>query len=119
MKRLGAILKRARGKQSRVQFARKLGLSYTFTRAMEHGLRFPSDEVLLGIAERIDRDSSELLLAAYADRSPLLAKVLAERGIELPPEDDAELRPKEAGERPEQEQEENERPADVQVAKRF
>lgn len=87
MNRLGLILKRARGKQSRVQFARKLGLSYTFVRAMEHGLRFPSDKVLLEIAERLQVDSGDLLMAAYCDRSPQLAEVLEQRGLELPEED--------------------------------
>lgn len=85
MMRLGAILKRARGKESRVQFARKLELSYTFVRAMEHGLRFPSDKVLLDIAGRLGESSEELLLAAYCDRSPLLADVLKNRGIAVPP----------------------------------
>lgn len=87
MNRLGLILKRARGKQSRVQFARKLGLSYTFVRAMEHGLRFPSDKVLLEIAERLKVDPGDLLMAAYCDRSPQLAEVLEQRGLELPEED--------------------------------
>jgi transcriptional regulator with XRE-family HTH domain len=91
MNRLGLILKRARGKQSRVQFARKLGLSYTFVRAMEHGLRFPSDKVLLEIAERLKVDPGELLMAAYCDRSPQLAEVLEQRGLDLPEEDQAVL----------------------------
>lgn len=82
--RLGTILKNARGKESRVQFARKLELSYTFVRAMEHGLRFPSDKVLLDIAERLGVNSEELLLAAYCDRSPELASVLKRRGIAIP-----------------------------------
>ena len=84
MMRLGAILKNARGKESRVQFARKLELSYTFVRAMEHGLRFPSDKVLLEIADRLGENSEELLLAAYCDRSPLLAEVLSARGVAIP-----------------------------------
>jgi len=87
MNRLGLILKKSRGKQSRVQFARKLGLSYTFVRAMEHGLRFPSDKVLLEIAERLQVDPGDLLLAAYCDRSPQLAEVLVARGLDLPEED--------------------------------
>lgn len=66
-----------------MQFARKLGLSYTFVRAMEHGLRYPSDKVLLEIAQRLGLDADELLLAAYCDRSPYLAKVLAGRGIQI------------------------------------
>ena len=88
MMRLGAILKKARGKESRVQFARKLELSYTFVRAMEHGLRFPSDKVLLDIADRLGESSEELLLAAYCDRSPLLAEVLKARGVAVPPSGD-------------------------------
>jgi transcriptional regulator with XRE-family HTH domain len=84
MMRLGAILKRARGKESRVQFARKLELSYTFVRAMEHGLRYPSDKVLMEIAERLGVDPEEMFLAAYCDRSPMLAQVLRDRGVTLP-----------------------------------
>lgn len=84
MMRLGSILKSARGKESRVQFARKLELSYTFVRAMEHGLRFPSDKVLLEIAERLGENPENLLLAAYCDRSPLLADVLIGRGVAVP-----------------------------------
>ena len=85
MMKLGNILQRARGKESRVQFARRLGLSYTFVRAMEHGMRHPSDRVLIEIADRLGLDSSELLLAAYCDRSPMLARVLETRGIEVEP----------------------------------
>lgn len=84
MMRLGTILKNARGKESRVQFARKLELSYTFVRAMEHGLRFPSDKVLLDIAERLSVNPEELLLAAYCDRSPQLTSVLKRRGLAIP-----------------------------------
>lgn len=85
MMKLGNILQRTRGKESRVQFARRLGLSYTFVRAMEHGMRHPSDRVLVEIADRLGLDSSELLLAAYCDRSPMLARVLETRGIEVEP----------------------------------
>ncbi|HIG11669.1 MAG: helix-turn-helix transcriptional regulator [bacterium] len=85
MMRLGSVLKNARGKESRAQFARKLELSYTFVRAMEHGLRFPSDKVLLDIADRLGENADELLLAAYCDRSPLLAEVLEARGVTIPP----------------------------------
>lgn len=91
MNRLGLILKWARGDQSRVQFARKLGLSYTFVRAMEHGLRFPSDRVLLEIADRLSVDAGDLLLAAYCDRSPDLGEVLAARGVELPADEEEEF----------------------------
>ena len=85
MMKLGNILQRTRGKESRVQFARRLGLSYTFVRAMEHGMRHPSDRGLVEIADRLGLDSSELLLAAYCDRSPMLARVLETRGIEVEP----------------------------------
>ena len=85
MMKLGNILQRTRGKESRVQFARRLGLSYTFVRAMEHGMRHPSDRVLVELADRLGLDSSELLLAAYSDRSPMLARVLDTRGIEVEP----------------------------------
>ncbi|MFT7484667.1 MAG: transcriptional regulator with XRE-family HTH domain [Candidatus Paceibacteria bacterium] len=91
MMRLGAILKKARGKESRVQFARKLELSYTFVRAMEHGLRFPSDKVLLEIASRLGENPERLLLAAYCDRSPLLAEVLSGRGVAVPEGEDAPI----------------------------
>jgi transcriptional regulator with XRE-family HTH domain len=84
MMRLGSILKKARGKESRVQFARKLELSYTFVRAMEHGLRFPSDKVLQEIAGRLGANPDELLLAAYCDRSLPLANVLGARGVLIP-----------------------------------
>ena len=85
MMKLGNILQRTRGKESRVQFARRLGLSYTFVRAMEHGMRHPSDRVLVEIADRLGLDSSELLLAAYCDRSPMLARVLETKGIDVEP----------------------------------
>lgn len=84
MQRLGTILKRARGRESRVQFARRLGLSYTFVRAMEHGQRFPSDKVLLDIAGRLGLEPTEFLLAAWCDRSPDLDRVLRELGVHLP-----------------------------------
>ena len=100
MMRLGAILKKARGKESRVQFARKLELSYTFVRAMEHGLRFPSDKVLLDIADRLGESSEELLLAAYCDRSPLLAEVLKARGIAIPVGGEEVIEPTAAREAP-------------------
>jgi len=85
MMKLGNILQRTRGKESRVQFARRLGLSYTFVRAMEHGMRHPSDRVLVEIADRLSLDASELLLAAYCDRSPMLARVLETKGIDVEP----------------------------------
>ena len=114
MSRLGEILRESRGKESRVQFARKLGLSYTFVRAMEHGLRFPSDKVLTEIAQRLELDAEELLLAAYCDRSPALATVLAGRGIAI-----AAHQPEGAPEETEEEPPREGTPPAVQVAKRF
>jgi transcriptional regulator with XRE-family HTH domain len=84
MRRLAALLKRARGSVGRVHFARQVGLSYTFVRAVEHGERYPSDKVLLEIAECLGEDPEELFLAVYCDRSPYLAQVLRGRGITLP-----------------------------------
>ena len=52
---------------------------------MEHGMRHPSDRVLIEIADRLCLDSSELLLAAYCDRSPMLARVLETKGVEVEP----------------------------------
>lgn len=114
MSRLGEILRNSRGKESRVQFARKLGLSYTFVRAMEHGLRYPSDKVLADIAQRLDLDAEELLLAAYCDRSQALAKVLAGRGIAI-----AAHQPEGAPDESEEESPAAEAPPAVQVSKRF
>lgn len=83
---------RARGNESRVSFARRLGLSYTFVRAMEYGLRSPSDKVLVELAGRLEQDPAEFLIAAWCDRSPGLARVLQDRGIELPqPEEPEEV----------------------------
>jgi transcriptional regulator with XRE-family HTH domain len=84
MRRLGTILENRRGERSRVQFAKELELSYTFVRAMEHGLRFPSDKVLVEIAQKLGLDQDELFLAAYCDRSSQLARVLGSRGVEIP-----------------------------------
>lgn len=84
MTRFGKILRRTRGPESRLSFARRLKLSYTFVRAMEDGLRFPSDVVLETIAERLNLDVDDLVLAAYCDRSPALATALRERGLDLP-----------------------------------
>jgi len=84
MNRLGAILCNARGRQTRAHFARRLGLSYTFVRAMEQGRRFPSDRVLSTMAETLAVDPADLLLAAYCDRSEGLAEVLQYLGVELP-----------------------------------
>jgi transcriptional regulator with XRE-family HTH domain len=90
------MLKRARGRESRVQFARRLGLSYTFVRAMEHGQRFPSDKVLLEIAGRLEVDAKEFLLAAWCDRSPDLGKVLEDLGVDLPGDEVETAEPEEA-----------------------
>jgi transcriptional regulator with XRE-family HTH domain len=89
MRRLANLIRVARGDESRVQFARRLGLSYTFVRAMEHGQRFPSDRVLMEIAQKLDLDSDDFLLAAWCDRSPGLDNVLLRRGVRLP--DGAEI----------------------------
>ena len=71
----------ARGPQNRRQFARRLGLSYTFVTEMERGNRLPSDQILLGIAEELGLDPKRLLLAAYGDRSPSLRRILADKGL--------------------------------------
>ena len=84
MTRFGQILRRARGHESRLSFARRLELSYTFVRAMEDGSRFPSDFVLETIAKRLNLNPDDLLLAAYCDRSPALATALRGRGILMP-----------------------------------
>lgn len=75
---LGAYLRQLRGTESRLQFARRLGLSYTFVREMELGNRFPSDEVLLALGGTLNADHRRLLLYVYSDRSPALHKVLKE-----------------------------------------
>jgi transcriptional regulator with XRE-family HTH domain len=89
MKRLlGSYLRELRGKESRVQFARRLELSYTFVREMELGNRLPSDEVLLDIGSRLGADPRKLVLFAHCDRSPSLLRVLQEHGVaDLLPED--------------------------------
>ena len=84
MTRFGQILRRARGHESRLSFSRRLELSYTFVRSMEDGSRFPSDFVLETIAQRLNLDPDDLLLAAYCDRSPALATALRGRGIAMP-----------------------------------
>lgn len=82
--KLGTILRRKRGNASRLSFARKLQLSYTFVRALEEGIRLPSDEVLMEIAEALDLDFRQLILAAYCDRSPTLEETLRGCGVEIP-----------------------------------
>ena len=86
MTRFGQILRRARGHESRLSFARRLELSYTFVRSMEDGSRFPSDFVLETIAQRLNLNPDDLLLAAYCDRSPALATALRGHGIVMPAE---------------------------------
>ena len=82
MKRLlGNYLRDARAGGSRVQFARRLGLSYTFVREVELGNRLPSDEVLLDIAQRLSVDARRLVLYAHCDRSPELYKILRENDV--------------------------------------
>jgi transcriptional regulator with XRE-family HTH domain len=78
---LGHCLREIRGGQSRLQFAKRLGLSYTFVREMELGNRLPSDEVLLSLATRLEVDFGRLVLYAYCDRSPALRSVLLTRDI--------------------------------------
>jgi transcriptional regulator with XRE-family HTH domain len=73
---LGACLRDLRAGQSRLKFAKQIGLSYTFVREMELGNRLPSDEVLFTIASRLSTDPRRLVLCAYCDRSPALRIVL-------------------------------------------
>ncbi len=77
----GAMLRRTRGKESRLSFSKRLGLSYTFVRSMESGTRYPSDDVLQEIARKLRLSEDELLLAAHCDRSPGLMSALAKRGV--------------------------------------
>ncbi len=79
--RLGKLLRARRGNESRLSFVKKLRLSYTFVRSIEEGLRLPSDQIVAQIAECLDLDPEELLIAAYCDRSEPLAKALAHRGV--------------------------------------
>ena len=69
-------MKALRAGQSRLKFAKSLGLSYTFVREMELGNRLPSDDVLLALAARLQVDPRRLLICAYCDRSPMLRSVL-------------------------------------------
>lgn len=82
---LGDLIIQARGKESRVQFARRLGLSYTFTRALESGTRFPSDAVLAHIAKELGLELHKLVLAAYCARSQALTDALRHRGLGVEP----------------------------------
>ncbi len=75
------ILVSLRGGTTTAAFAKKLGLSYTFTREMTRGNRFPSDDVLVRISERCGTPLVELVIAAYTDRSELLRNGLKKRGI--------------------------------------
>lgn len=78
---LGAYLHQLRGTESRLQFSKRLGLSYTFVREMELGNRLPSDEVMSKIATRLGADPRRLFLYAYSDRSAALRKVLQENDV--------------------------------------
>lgn len=83
MKRLlGRYLRNLRAGESRLKFAKQLGLSYTFVREMELGNRLPSDEVLLAVAARLSADPRRLMLCAYCDRSPALREVLGSPDLE-------------------------------------
>ena len=55
--RLGNIIRTCRGKESRLSFVKKLGLSYTFVRSLEEGLRLPSDDIIQRIADRLELDA--------------------------------------------------------------
>jgi transcriptional regulator with XRE-family HTH domain len=77
----GAQLLEARGDQNRRQFARRLGLSYTFVTEMERGNRLPSDQILMNIAQQLELDPQALIVAAYSDRSPILRRILADKGL--------------------------------------
>jgi len=79
--RLGKLLRARRGSESRLSFVKKLRLSYTFVRSIEEGLRLPSDQIVAQIAECLDLDTEELLIAAYCDRSEPLARALAKHGV--------------------------------------
>ena len=78
---LGAYLRELRGGQSRLAFAKSLGLSYTFVREMELGNRLPSDEVLMALGDVLQADQRRLLLFAYCDRSAALRRVLQESDV--------------------------------------
>lgn len=86
--RLGKRLREARGDETRADFARRLSLSYTYVRALELGLRSPSDGVLAEITRKLGLDSGELILAAYCDRSERLTQVLIEKKVVEPETED-------------------------------
>jgi transcriptional regulator with XRE-family HTH domain len=65
----------------RSDFARLLGLSYTFVRCLERGERFPSDEVLLLLSQKLSLELDEIAIAAYCDRSRHLTSALQRRGV--------------------------------------
>lgn len=79
--RLGTILREARGAQSRADFAKRIGLSYTYVRSLELGRRLPSDGVLAGIAGKLGLDVGKVILAAYCDRSSALNQLLTSKGV--------------------------------------
>lgn len=80
--RLGRRLRRLRGQDPVGVFAERVGMSGTFLHDLETGRRLPSDEVLADLAARLGIDVGELILLAYLDRSPLLGRYLAERGVQ-------------------------------------
>jgi transcriptional regulator with XRE-family HTH domain len=80
-RQFGDHIRRARGDESRLQFCRRLGLSYTFVRAIEHGRRLPSDRLLAELAVALGLDHRQLVLRAYCDRSPSLCAILEEHGL--------------------------------------
>jgi len=79
--RLGKLIRARRGAESRLSFVKRLRLSYTFVRSIEEGLRLPSDQIVAQIAECLDLDEEQLLIAAYCDRSEPLARALARHGV--------------------------------------
>ena len=80
--RLGTRLRCLRGDESAAAFAERLGVDITFLHEVELGLRWPEDEELARIAERLAVDAGDLILLAYLDRSPLLARYLASKGVD-------------------------------------
>ncbi len=84
MRRFGELLLEKRGGRSRAEFARELGLSYTFVREMEAGNRFPSEGTIPDLAAKLGVDGGYLALLVHCDRSPLLTDHLVNQGVRLP-----------------------------------
>jgi transcriptional regulator with XRE-family HTH domain len=84
MRRFGELLLEKRGGRSRAEFARELGLSYTFVREMEAGNRFPSEGTIPDLASKLGVDGGYLALLVHCDRSPLLTDHLVNQGVRLP-----------------------------------